>query len=82
MKVTVDPDLCEANGLCVLAAPEVFDLIDDDVVDILVPEPPPDMESAVADAVMACPKQALRTTCGLIAVLDAASYTEHEDCRI
>jgi ferredoxin len=44
----------------VLAAPGVFDLIDDDVVDILVPEPPPDMESAVADAVMACPKQALR----------------------
>jgi ferredoxin len=60
MKVTVEPDLCEANGLCVLAAPGVFDLIDDDVVDILVPEPPPDMESAVVDAVMACPKQALR----------------------
>jgi len=60
MKVTVEPDLCEANGLCVLAAPGLFDLIGDDVVDILVPEPPPDLESAVADAVMACPKQALR----------------------
>ena len=60
MKVTVELDLCEANGLCVLAVPGVFDLIDDDVVDILVPEPPPDMESAVADAVIACPKQALR----------------------
>jgi ferredoxin len=60
MKVTVEPDLCEANGLCVLAAPGVFDLIGDDVVDILVPEPPPDLQSAVADAVMACPKQALR----------------------
>jgi ferredoxin len=60
MKVTVDPDLCEANGLCVAAAPEVFDLVDDDVVDILLPEPPPEMESAVADAVIACPKQALR----------------------
>jgi ferredoxin len=47
-------------GLCVLGVPGVFDLIDDDVVDILVPEPPPDLESAVADAVMACPKQALR----------------------
>jgi ferredoxin len=60
MKVTVEPDLCEANGLCVLAAPRVFDLIDDDVVDILVPKPPPDMESAVTDAVIGCPKQALR----------------------
>jgi ferredoxin len=38
----------------------VFDLIDDDVLDILVPEPPPDMESAVIDEVIACPKQALR----------------------
>lgn len=40
--------------------PEVFDLVDDDVVDILLPEPPPEMESAVAEAVMACPRQALR----------------------
>jgi ferredoxin len=60
MKVTVDPDLCEADALCVAAAPEVFDLIDDDVVDIHLPEPPPEMESAVAEAVIACPKQALR----------------------
>jgi ferredoxin len=60
MMVKVDPDLCEANALCVAAAPEVFDLVDDDVVDILLPEPPPEMESAVAEAVIACPKQALR----------------------
>ena len=60
MKVTVDTDLCEANGLCVAAAPEVFDLVDDDVIDILLPEPPPELESAVAEAVAACPKQALR----------------------
>jgi ferredoxin len=60
MKVTVDPDRCEVNALCVAAAPEVFDLIDDDVVDILLPEPPPEMESAVVEAVIACPKQALR----------------------
>jgi ferredoxin len=60
MKVTVDPDLCEGNASCVAEAPEVFDLTDDEVVDILLPEPPPEMESAVTDAVIACPKQALR----------------------
>jgi ferredoxin len=60
MKVTVDPDLCEANALCVAEAPEVFDLTDDEVVDILLQQPPPEMESAVTDAVLACPKQALR----------------------
>jgi ferredoxin len=64
MMVTVDPDLCEANALCVAAAPEVFDLVDDDVVDILLPEPPPEMESAVAEAVIACPRQALRMLAG------------------
>jgi ferredoxin len=60
MKVTVDPELCEANGLCVAEAPDVFDLGDDEVVSIVLPEPPPELESAVADAVTACPKQALR----------------------
>jgi ferredoxin len=64
MMVKVDPDLCEANALCVAAAPEVFDLVDDDVVDILLPEPPPELESAVAEAVIACPKQALRIVAG------------------
>ena len=60
MMVKVDPGLCEANALCVAAAPGVFELVDDEVVDILLSEPPPDMESAVAEAVIACPKQALR----------------------
>jgi ferredoxin len=60
MKVIVDPDLCEANGLCVAAAPDVFDLVDDDVVDILIPDVTGALESAVMDAVTACPKQALR----------------------
>jgi ferredoxin len=62
LKVIIDPDLCEANALCVAEAPEVFDLNDDEVVDILLPEPPPEMESAVSNAVIACPKQALRMT--------------------
>ncbi|MCW2511051.1 MAG: hypothetical protein JWR11_93 [Mycobacterium sp.] len=60
MKVTVDPDLCEANGLCVAAAPDIFDLAGDEVVDIVDSEPPPALEAAVRDAVTACPKQALR----------------------
>jgi ferredoxin len=60
MKVTVDPDLCEANGLCVASAPDIFDLVDDDLVQILLPEPPPEQGSAALDAVAACPKQALR----------------------
>jgi ferredoxin len=59
VKVTVDFDLCEANGLCVAAAPQVFDLVDDDVLEVLQPQPTPDQYAAVRDAVAACPKQAL-----------------------
>jgi ferredoxin len=61
MKVTVDADLCEATALCVAAAPEVLDLRDDEVVDIVLPEVQAVMESAVADGLIACPKQDLRT---------------------
>jgi ferredoxin len=63
MKVTVDSLLCEANGLCVLAAPEVFEMFDDDDgggVQILKETPPAALEDAVREAVDACPKQALR----------------------
>jgi ferredoxin len=38
----------------------VFTLGDAEVVDIVLPEGPPEMETAVTDAVIACPKQALR----------------------
>jgi ferredoxin len=43
--VSVDPDLCQANALCVVEAPEVFDLSEDEVVDFLFQEPPSEMES-------------------------------------
>jgi ferredoxin len=63
MKVTVDPLLCEANGLCSAAAPEVFELVDDDDgggVQILMATPPVELQHSVHEAVDACPKQALR----------------------
>jgi ferredoxin len=63
MKVTVDSLRCEANGLCILAAPEVFELVDDDDgagVQIIMETPPAPLEDAVQEAVDACPKQALR----------------------
>ena len=59
MRVTVDPKVCEANGVCVGIAPEVFDLDDSDVLHILLPEPPPELLERVRRAVDGCPKQAL-----------------------
>ncbi|GAA3198280.1 ferredoxin [Actinocorallia longicatena] len=59
MKVTVDPLVCEANAVCVGLAPDVFDLDDDDNLEILGSEVPVDQIDKVRHAVRSCPKAAL-----------------------
>ncbi|MFC8527281.1 ferredoxin [Nocardia sp. NPDC057227] len=60
MKIVLDPDQCEANGICVGLAPEVFDLDDDDVLHIREAEVSADDRAAIEEAVAQCPKAALR----------------------
>ncbi len=61
MHITVDYNLCEGHGQCILAAPEVFDLPDDsDQVVVLDPDPPLSARPAVIQAAAMCPAQALR----------------------
>lgn len=62
MRVSVDPDLCEANGVCAGLVPAVFDLGDDDVLTITQPTPPDDLRQQVELAVARCPRQALTLT--------------------
>jgi ferredoxin len=60
MRVTVDFDACAAHGDCVAAAPEIFDLgDDDDVVRILMPEPPEELRASARAAADACPMLAI-----------------------
>jgi ferredoxin len=59
--VTVDPDLCEANGVCANLVPAVFDLDDDDQLHIAAGDVPADLADKVRLAVQSCPKMALRT---------------------
>jgi ferredoxin len=59
MRVTVDRDQCEANGVCASLVPDVFDLDDDDYLHILTAEVPPAQEGEVRRAVASCPKMAL-----------------------
>jgi ferredoxin len=59
VRVDVDWDLCESNGLCVLAAPEVFELQDDDTLLILQETPDEALRSKIEDAVRNCPKRAI-----------------------
>jgi ferredoxin len=59
MKVTIDYDLCEANGVCASLVPEVFELDDDDNTNILVDEVPARLDDQVRHAVRSCPKAAI-----------------------
>jgi ferredoxin len=60
MKVIVDLDVCEAHGDCVVAAPEIFDLgDDDDVVTVLQPEPPEELRQKAEKAASDCPVAAI-----------------------
>lgn len=60
MRVVVDYDLCESNALCMAAAPEVFEVRDDDFMYVLQENPPEELRAKVEQAVTRCPKQAIR----------------------
>jgi ferredoxin len=59
MRVVVNFDLCESNAICMGAAPEVFEVRDDDFLYVLQEEPPEDLRPKVEEAVRRCPKQAI-----------------------
>lgn len=60
MRVDVDYELCESNGVCMGINPEVFDLGDDDMLTILRPQITPATDDDIHAAVRRCPRQALR----------------------
>ncbi|MCU1455620.1 MAG: subB [Acidimicrobiales bacterium] len=60
MRVVVDYDLCESNAVCVGAAPEVFEVREDDFLYVLQDEPDETLRAKVEDAVRRCPKQAIK----------------------
>jgi ferredoxin len=59
MRVEVDWESCESNALCMAAAPEVFEVRDDDLLYVLDEEPAEELRAKVEQAVLACPKAAL-----------------------
>jgi ferredoxin len=59
MRVLVDRLKCESNGMCVSAAPTVFEVTDDDELVVLDETPGEDRRVEVEMAVRMCPKQAL-----------------------
>lgn len=60
MHIEVDPDLCQAYGNCLLAAPEVFELTESMPVVLVRSELVGEIaRDQVEEAVQSCPVQAL-----------------------
>ena len=60
MKIQVDTGLCEAHGECLVTAPEIFDLRDDDdVVTVLNAEPGEELRDKAEMSVRVCPVAAI-----------------------
>lgn len=60
MRVSVDTNECIGSGQCVLLAPDVFALDeDDDFARVVNPEPPGELAPAVREAEACCPSQAI-----------------------
>jgi ferredoxin len=58
-RVQVDRERCVSSGVCESLAPEVFELDDDGVLQVLREEPGGDQLDEVRDAVQQCPARAL-----------------------
>jgi ferredoxin len=58
-RVVVDFDRCESNALCMGAAPEVFEVRDDDFLYVLQERPPDELRDRCLEAARLCPKQAI-----------------------
>jgi ferredoxin len=59
VKVVVDFDLCQSNGICQGLAPEVFEVRDDGYLYVLQEHPDESLRSKVEMAANSCPVQAI-----------------------
>mgnify|MGYP001965694331 FL=1 len=59
MRIVVDFDLCESNAVCMVIAPDMFEVRDDDFLYVLNEEPGEERRAQMEEAVQRCPKQAI-----------------------
>jgi ferredoxin len=59
VRIVVDRDLCESNAVCMGIEPTVFEVDDDDELQILNEHPDESLRPKMEEAVRRCPKQAL-----------------------
>lgn len=59
MKVVVDFELCQSYAICVEIAPKIFEVDENDDLQILLENPPEEMRQELEEAVRLCPRQAI-----------------------
>jgi ferredoxin len=59
MRVEVNFDLCCGHAVCVEAAPEVFEMRDDDKAYVILEHPGEELRAKVEEAVRVCPQMAI-----------------------
>ena len=59
MKATVNRDLCIGCGLCAELCPEVFEMGDDMIAQVLADEVPAEAEGKAREAESSCPVEAI-----------------------
>lgn len=59
LKATIDPDRCQGHGRCAMIAPEVFDVDDAGLGEVLVDPVPVVATGKVHEAVLSCPELAI-----------------------
>ena len=62
MKVSIETDVCQGHGQCVMACPEVFDFDEQGFSVLKTEDVPAEHEDAVARAERSCPERAIKTT--------------------
>ncbi|GAF47583.1 ferredoxin [Rhodococcus wratislaviensis] len=62
MMLTIDTNRCQGHGRCCLISPELFDMTDDGLGIVLVPEPGPEYAHAAELALDNCPESAITAT--------------------
>lgn len=60
VRVEVDRSTCEGHALCLVYAPEVFDMDDEERAVVMRDPVPEELRAGVEDAAGQCPVQAIR----------------------
>ena len=60
MRIAVDRERCQVNGVCARYAPEVFEVGDDGNLHVLADQPDDQQRGAVREAARRCPTRAIQ----------------------